>query len=107
MFSVSRYGSNYFTNFVHQVLIEPYELSSMSIPIFKRWRVSQRWLSKSSRVAQVEGENRNSDPYSLIFQNLGFSYILIFLSALEAGWAHEGQGGGTGAKCLSLSEPME
>lgn len=58
--------------------------------------MSQRWLSKLSRVAQVEGENWDSDPYSLIFQNLGFSYILIFLSALEAGWGTRGTGRGHG-----------
>lgn len=35
MFSVFRYGSKYFMNFVHQVLINPYDLGSMIIPIFK------------------------------------------------------------------------
>ena len=65
LFSVSICGSKYFTNFVHQVLIHPYELGSMIIPIFKMQKVSQRWLSKLSRVAQVVGENWDSDPHGL------------------------------------------
>ena len=69
-------------------------------------RMSQSWLSKLFKVAQVVAENRGSDPYG-IFPEPRFYYILISSLQQRQVGAHERQGGDTVAKWLSLSEPVE